>query len=67
MSGRHPGLSGPRIVENVIVSEPDSRYPIVEGELVGGYNGSSRYRFTCAIPAGDDFLAAQITELTLVE
>jgi hypothetical protein len=50
-----------------VVSEPDSRYPIVVGELVGGYSGSSRYRFMCEIPEGDDYLAAEITQLTLVE
>lgn len=67
-AGPHPSLDGQRIVENVTVSDPDSRYPIVEGELVGAYSGSSiRYRFTCEIPEGDDYLAAQITALTLVE
>ena len=61
------GISGHFIVENVAIKDPGSRYPLVEGELVGSYSGDARYRWACEIPTGDDYLAAQLTSFTLVE
>lgn len=65
-----PGLYGDRqIVEHVTVSDPDARYPIATGELFVQRNSGEdgRYRWTCEIPEGDDYLAARITEWTPTE
>ena len=64
------GKSGRLIVENVTVFDPNARYPIVFGELEvqhwsGG--GESRFQWMCEIPAGDDYLAAEITSLVAMD
>jgi len=63
------GFGARQIVEHVTVSDPDARYPIATGELLVLRNngGDVRYHWTCEIPHGDDYLAAEIVSLTLTD
>ena len=64
------GESGRLVVENVTVFDADARYPIVFGELEiqhWGDGGESRFEWMCEIPAGDDYLAAEITSLVAID
>jgi hypothetical protein len=67
LTGNEPGR---QVVENVTVFDADARYPIVFGELEiqhWGDGGDSRFQWMCEIPAGDDYLAAEITTLVAID